>query len=240
MSTKKSNILTSEQKEQLQLVRYTFLLSQGDANFQRMILQSLGKKGVINSNTLLAIPHEDVIRYMSPPKNHKIISEKTVGSEKDEIWSSLGLELHPSELEEIDLSALDNSILAEMIDRDLYFQHVDTNRLGRREDTYKIDSDQDPHASQIRRYLIHDENIAPPALKQVNIIYAELFSRLRQQLFSLKNEQNISLAEDDQLTTVSTDTRSVMMRNLSSLEKSWENNHPGEIFFPLERPDGER
>ncbi len=229
--TTEVNRLTEEQEKILQLLRYAFQISQGDAGTQSTILRWLSMTKHLDFKTLVEVPADAVMRYIMPPKQHK--DGANPAEEYTYTMSNIKDVLIPSLDKKVEISCLERDILIGMLKKDIDFQEKEReNRLTQNstDSTEAIvpDSLSDPHGSYVRKYLISGSPIIE-SHSSARQVYDELFSRLRGEL----ENQHVRFFDTNAVTQENRFTQeSIILLSLRKLADKWQINHPRQTFFP--------
>ena len=199
------NQFSAAEKDLQRLFYLSYRYSQGSAGLQLDLFLDIIHHGFVDTS-LLDEQVPDFILSLSPPKHHIPVGEDVAKSSHRLEWN------HFREVTQQTVKKTDRSdILFKMIMSDYLFQ--ERERLGRASMWTESDSNQDPHASFLRKYALHGANSGHPA-------YDELFKSLREMMIDFKLLNNAASIDDKD-----------KMGYLFELEKLWEENHPGEIFW---------
>ena len=202
---KAQNELTEQERRAKDLFFQSFRFSQGSLTLQSDLLKWLVVKGYFDNYNIPATTPE-FIKEIAIPKKHKHIEDDRV-AELGKMWSQLRFTNTSYTKQSFSEEELLSTILPAMIERDRVYQ--DHERPNRQTSEEIIpDSNNDPHASFVRKYVI---NVHPTG----SDAFDEMHRKLTPMLTKYRNSPPTDRPKD-----------------LSVLAKSWEINHPGHTFFP--------
>lgn len=172
--------LNPEERKLYDYVYHSFRFSQGDIRIQKELFALMGEKGYLEPlRSLIQDEPPSYITSLMYPKKHveipRMSNEENRLSDISKVWSKLRLGLlltcpYKEDFNrEMRIDNLRIRILEMMLSRDVVYQIA--KRPGREKDRYQPDSNDDPHASFLRKYAVHG---VTTGLSEYDSIFAEL------------------------------------------------------------------
>ena len=202
-------------KEDVLLFKLSFRYSQGLYGLQMKIFDWLITKGYLSQLTDPTDPLFPSLLDIKPPTQH---STTTHDWETDQI-AMVVKQIHsiPTEKRRKDTRKLSLQITKKMVAADLRYQKRTTGRKNRNSRIPRPDSENDPRSSFIRRYAFRNE---PAGHTAFQALFQEICMAINNTQAKALGGHHLSRAEEKLLT------------DLTILQQLWEQNHPGETFFP--------
>lgn len=200
------------------MFRTSFRLSQGDPDVQEKLIKWLSLDGHLDT---VSVPTEmpAYIGGIKLPKRHTTnIEDGAVSANLTGTWNDL-VEVKSTPVDPSRRTEIIESIVDEYVSSDM--KYVEAGRPGRAaKGPVRTDSEQDPHASWIRRYIILGEPTDVPG-----------FDALHQEL------RPIIIKAIDNVDVKDTYDNLIRVRELQEIVTKWQMHHPGETFIPQEIRD---
>jgi hypothetical protein len=207
---KEQNELTEQERRAKDLFFQSFRFSQGNTTLQSDLLKWLVVKGYFDN---YEIPDRtpDFIKEIAVPKKHKFVEDDKV-QELGKMWSILRFTNTRYTKQTTSEGELLPSILRDMVDRDRMYQ--DQKRPNRQiAEEITPDSNNDPHASFVRKYVINGHPTGSDAFDELHRNLTPLLTKSRTAPY-VGPKHNLD--------------KDILL----SLSTGWEKNHPGHTFFP--------
>ena len=208
--------------------RQTYFISQGDSGLQRQLYQWLRVMNIFKYSDFPNDEPDWIGKFHAPKLHANSGQDASMNEDQKYEWANFKVEFYKAGSPKDEFLLTD--ILGNCLKRDLYYQ---IKARPNREDGQKskADSSKDPHKSFVRHYILDGNLKSQP--------FSSLFDSLRTVLFSITPaEEELARihipSPSDSSDSVANWTNGALRLNqkLGMLIKLWEQNHPGEKFFP--------
>ncbi len=190
---------SNEQKDLKQLFYLSFRYSQGSMDVQDKLFSWLVKNRYIDKNQVTEDTRSFITSITYPGKNH--VEDDTVKGSLDKMWDYL------NRADGNYNGNLEEDIAEGIIRRDLKYLE-DEGRPNRNQENLVVpDSQNDPHASFFRKFILHGQSSG-------HVAFDTLFSSIRQNVNTSQTEEWLKIKDD-----------------LQKLSSAWQEHHPDHSFF---------